>query len=136
METNSEKLALTYHMPHSRGNPTLPILLSLNQGRRHRGGRGGHGHPTFWPPFSNTFKPRYVCTSDSSILVVNAELALDVLQSDLWENFSALRTSVELRSAFGHHLQRFSVIGCFSIAAPFQKSWRRPCNFMSGMGLR
>lgn len=47
---------------------------------------GGHGHPTFWPPFKekgDIFKARYACTSDSSlhfnIAMVSAVLALDVV---------------------------------------------------------
>ena len=42
------------------------------------------------------------------------------------ETFSALRTSVELRSASGHRLQWCTVIGCLSIAATFKRAGTGP----------
>ena len=64
---------------------TNTLMVSRHQGRRHRGGRGGHGRPTFRLPLKKKGKPRYINTSDSS-----GWTALDVLQSWLTVSISSL----------------------------------------------
>jgi len=88
------------------------------QGQHHRGDQGSHGRPTFWPPFKKNgdiFKPRYVCTSDSSIhvniAVVSTVLALDAILTDakkkVW--FSGHIPIHKLKALYSEHIPRRKV---------------------------